>query len=75
MSEGKNQHIVQHENGWAVKSEGANKATQVFPTQQEAIERGREIAINQKSELLIHNREGQVRERNSYGNDPHPPKG
>jgi uncharacterized protein YdaT len=75
MSENKNQHIVQHENGWAVKSEGANKATQVFNTQQEAIERGREIAINQKSELLIHNREGQVRERNSYGKDPHPPKG
>jgi len=70
-----NQHIVPHENGWAVKSEGSEKATQVFNTQKEAIERGRGIAINQKSELLIHNREGQIRERNSYGNDPHPPKG
>ena len=75
MSERKNQHIVPHEEGWAVQSEGANKPTQVFRTQQEAIERGREIAMNQKSELLIHNREGQIRERNSYGNDPHPPKG
>lgn len=71
----KNQHIVPHPEGWAVKSEGSNKATNVFETQQEAIERGREIAINQQSELLIHNREGKIRERNSYGNDPYPPKG
>lgn len=75
MSKSKDQHIVPHPEGWAVKAEGANKATQVFRTQQEAIERGRDIAINQQSELLIHNREGQIRERNSYGNDPHPPKG
>ncbi|MEH2331651.1 DUF2188 domain-containing protein [Nostoc sp.] len=75
MSKGKDQHIVPHSKGWAVKSEGASKATKIFHTQQEAIEKGREIAINQQSELLIHNREGQIRERNSYGNDPHPPKG
>lgn len=75
MSKGKDQHIVPHSEGWAVQPEGASKPTQVFTTQQEAIARGREIAINQQSELLIHNREGQIRERNSYGNDPHPPKG
>ena len=75
MSKGKDQHIVPHSEGWAVKSEGASKATQVFRTQQEAIEKGREIAINQQSELFIHNREGQIRERNSYGNDSHPPQG
>ena len=75
MSKGKDQHVVPHPEGWAVQSEGASKPTRVFPTQQEAIERGRGIAINQQSELFIHNREGQIRERNSYGNDPHPPKG
>lgn len=75
MSPGKDQHIVPHSQGWAVQAESASKPTQVFRTQQEAIERGREIAINQQSELFIHNREGQIRERNSYGNDPHPPKG
>ncbi len=75
MPKGKDQHVVPHSDGWAVKAENASKATQVFGTQKEAIARGREIAINQQSELLIHNREGQIRERNSYGNDPHPPKG
>lgn len=75
MSKGKDQHIVPHFEGWAVKSEGASKATKVFDTQQKAIEKGREIAINQQSELLIHNQKGQIRERNSYGNDPRSSKG
>ena len=35
----------------------------------------RDIAINQRSEVLIHGENGRIRERNSYGNDPHPPKG
>ena len=75
MAKKKNQHIVPHAEGWAVKSEGSSRASRVFETQQEAIARGREIAINQQSELFIHNRQGQIRERNTYGNDPHPPKG
>ncbi|MCU4363559.1 DUF2188 domain-containing protein, partial [Acinetobacter sp. WU_MDCI_Abxc22] len=44
-------------------------------TQQEAFDAAREIAQNQKSEVLIHGRNGQIRERNSYGNDPFPPEG
>jgi len=47
----------------------------VFGTQQEAIERGREIARNQRSELLIHGRDGRIREKNTYGRDDYPPKG
>ena len=75
MSKGKDQHIVRHPDGWAVKAEGAVRATQVFRTQQQAIERGREIAVNQQSEMFIHDREGKIRGRNSYGNDSCPPKG
>ena len=71
----KNQHVVPHEDGWAVRGEGNERATSVHSTQQDAIDAGREIAQNQKSELLIHNKEGQIRKRNSYGNDPFPPKG
>jgi hypothetical protein len=71
----KNQHIVPHGDDWAVKGAGNSKATSVHPTQVEAINRGREIAQNQKSELLIHGQNGRIREKNSYGNDPYPPKG
>jgi len=72
---GNNQHVVPHSEGWAVKSEGAQKATKVTRTQQEAIEIARDIARNQSSELNIHNRDGQIREKNSYGNDSFPPAG
>lgn len=71
----KNQHIVPHPDGWGVRGEGNSKVTRVFDTQRDAIAYGRQQAINQGSELLIHRQNGQIRERNSYGNDPHPPKG
>ena len=72
---GKNQHVVKHPDGWAVKGAGNEKATKVTSTQSEAISTAREIAINQKSEMFIHGQNGQIRERNSYGNDPFPPRG
>lgn len=71
----KNQHVVTHNNGWAVRGEHNSKVTSIHNTQAEAIDRARSIAINQKSEVLVHGTNGQIRERNSYGNDPYPPKG
>lgn len=71
----KNQYIVPTESGWGVRGEGNERLTAKFETQREAIERGREIARNQESELRIQNKEGKFREAWSYGNDPHPPKG
>ena len=70
----RNQHVVKHPEGWAVKGAGASRATSVHTTQREAIEHGREIAKNQKTEFFIHGQNGQIRERDSYGNDPFPPR-
>ena len=74
MARGKNQHVVKHSKGWAVKGAGNSKATSVFRTQEKAIDRAEKIARNQKSDTKIHGRDGQIRAGNSYGNDPHPPK-
>lgn len=71
----RNQHVVPHEDGWAVKGANSERASSVHDTQREAIDRGREIARNQKTELLIHGRDGRIRERDTHGNDPFPPKG
>jgi len=71
----KNQHIVPHGDDWAVRGAGNKRVTSVHPTQREAIEQGKEIAQNQGSELLIHGENGRIREKNSYGSDPFPPKG
>lgn len=71
----KNQHVVPHNNEWAVKGAGNEKSTVIVNTQHEAIEIARQIAINQQSELLIHRRDGRIREKNSYSPDNFPPKG
>lgn len=70
-----NQHVTKHPDGWAVVPEGGQRPSLVLPTQREAIGRAREIARNQKTELLIHGEDGRIRVRDSYGNDPFPPRG
>lgn len=72
---GKNQHVVKTNNGWGVRGENNSKNTENFNTQKEAIEKAVEIAKNQKAEVLIHGRNGLIREKNTYTEDPYPPKG
>ena len=72
---GKNQHVMPHPNGWQVKGAGNQRATAVKSTQREAIDAARKIAQHQKSELIVHGRDGQIRQKDSFGNDPFPPKG
>ncbi|WP_456400470.1 DUF2188 domain-containing protein [Persephonella sp.] len=74
MSKKKNQHVVPHKNGWAVKGAGNKKATKVTRTKKEAENIARQIAKNQKSEVVIHNKKGKIIDKDSYGNDPYPPK-
>lgn len=71
---GRNQHVVPREGKWAVKGAGNERATSVHDTQRDAIDVAREIARNQQSELFIHGRDGRIRERDSHGNDPFPPR-
>jgi hypothetical protein len=71
----KQHHVVPNDNGWGIKTNGGAKSIQNFPTQKEAINRAREISQNQGSELFIHGKDGQIRSRDSHGNDPYPPKG
>ena len=73
MSKG-NQHVVPRKDGWAVKSEGASKASSIEKTQVKAIKEAVKIAKHQKSEVVIHGRDGKIRDKDSYGNDPLPPK-
>jgi len=75
MGEKKPLHVVPHQDGWAVEREGGQRASSVHRTQAEAAARGREQARNDETEFLLHGRDGQIRERDSYGNDPYPPRG
>ncbi len=65
-----NQHVVPHNGRWAVRREGSTRVTSTHTTQADAIESARQTAINQRSELFVHRPNGEIRDRNSYGNDP-----
>ena len=67
-------HVVPKGNQWAVEVEG-NGAGSTHDTQEDAINAGRTIAQQNRAELLIHGEDGQIRERNTYGNDPSSSKG
>ncbi len=71
----KNQHVVPVGDRWGVLGEGNSRYTKITDTQREAADAARQIARNQQSELLIHGVNGRIRQRDSYGNDPFPPKG
>jgi hypothetical protein len=72
---GKNQHVVSLGNRWAVKEEGAAEPFAVFKTQSEAWEKAKSIARKERTEAFLHGRDGQIRERNTYGYDPTRHKG
>jgi hypothetical protein len=72
---GKNQWVVQHGDQWAQRGEGNDKVTRVFERQSDAIEAARDTARRERSELIIQGEDGKIRERNSYGDGPFPPKG
>jgi len=75
MTKKHNHHVVTHNGAWAVRREGADRASGTYSTQQEAINAGRKISRNQQTELYIHRTDGTIRQRDSHGSDPSPPKG
>jgi hypothetical protein len=55
---------------WQVRREGASRASRVFDSQREAEQFGRRVAKRERVEFILTGRDGKVREKNSYGNDP-----
>jgi hypothetical protein len=71
----KNQHVVPTSDGqWGVRGDLNSRITKKTPTQANAIDIARDIAKKQRSDVVIHRPNGQIRDRDSYGNDPCPPK-
>lgn len=73
MSKKRDVHVVPHKDGWATKREGASRAGHVTSTQREAIEKAVPQAKREQVEVVIHRRDGTIRDSDSYGNDPAPP--
>lgn len=70
-----NQHVEPtKDNKWGVKGEGNQRLTKKTDTQQQAIGAAREIAKKKGSEVVIHRKDGTIRDKDSYGNDPRSPQ-
>jgi ribosomal protein L32E len=50
------------------------KELRKLPQPREAIEIAEEIATNQRSEVIVHGKDGRIRSKDSYGRDPFPPR-
>ncbi|AEB27593.1 hypothetical protein FNFX1_0645 [Francisella cf. novicida Fx1] len=75
MSKNNNIFVSPHDLGWQVKKANTNRATKVCNTQADAFEYARKLAIKNQSELSVQGKNGKIRDKRSYGNDPFPPKG
>ncbi len=69
-------HVIPKSNGeWSVKKTGAERATGNFPTKKGAITIAKDLVTKSGGgELIIHEKDGRVSKRNSFANDPNPPK-
>jgi uncharacterized protein YdaT len=67
-------YVVPHKDGWATKKEGSQRVGVTTDTQMQAIERARGQAKREHVEVVIHGRNNKIRDSDSYGNDPNPPK-
>ena len=68
---GNSHHVVPNpDGGWDVKRSGASRASRHFDTKAEAVDAGREISTNQRTEFVIHRQDGTIQRKDSHGNDP-----
>lgn len=74
MGNNKRIHVVPHNGIWATRREGAVRVGSTHSTQSEATDAARGRAIREGGEVVIHRPDGRIRDADSYGSDPNPPR-
>lgn len=76
MGKRKSHHLVPNPHGgWDVKKGGGKRSIKHFDTKKPAEKFGRNVSRNQKSEFVIHGKDGTIQRSDSHGKDPYPPRG
>ena len=60
---------------WAVQTDGTQRADSLHDRKTEAVRRGRELAENNRAELVIKDERDRIVGKDSHGNDPRRIKG
>jgi hypothetical protein len=55
---------------WAVQTDGTQRADSLHDKKTDAIRRGRELATNKKTELVVKDERGRIIDKSSHRNDP-----
>jgi len=73
----RNTHVAPNSGrgGWDSKDSGKNRASKHFETKKDAVDWARQHSIGIGTELVIHNQNGRIAQKDSHGNDNCPPKG
>ena len=73
MAKGKGDlHVSKQGSNWKVTQQGERLST--HQTQANANQRAIKHAKHDGVDVVIHGRDGKIRSKDSYGNDPNPPK-
>lgn len=70
-----NIHVIFKDEEWKIKEENNEVYIKNFSTKEDAINYAKDLAQKNKVELIIHNKNNIISEKDSYGNDSYPPKG
>lgn len=71
---GRNVHVVPQGDRWVVREEGREAPLSMHRTQRDAVGAAEPIARWNRSDVVIHRPDGTIRDRDSYGSDPIPPR-
>jgi hypothetical protein len=63
-------HVVPYKGSWAIKREGADRASKITDTKSEAIEVAREMAWRSNDEVIVHDKKGKITQGKRYGKNP-----
>ena len=77
MARRNERHVVPNpKGGWDIKKPNATRASSHHETQAEAEARAKEILTRNGGEVVIHDKEGKIRDSDTVapGRDPFPPK-
>lgn len=74
MAKKENVWVTPHEDGWAVKREGSDRASKVEHRKSDAESYAKDLAKKDQVELIVQRGDGTIQKKNSFGNDPFPPK-
>jgi hypothetical protein len=66
--------VVPHGNQWAVKKQGAERASSLHDNKAPAVKQATQQAKSERTELIIKKSDGTIQNKNSFGNDPCPPR-